>query len=191
MLFCAILTRSRTYFIWPPHFVRPCGLLPSARVLPSSWAYLGSHIGCVAEIAINLLTHPTRRITMPRPEPQPPPPDEPVMPSIELPPIPGHDPSLEIPKELRTPIRQPELPGTPGAKGTGARSIAGLGVGFAMALDFVGSILAGSLLGYLFDRWQGTSPTGVLIGLGIGFVGAMIRIVRTSQKAERAERKRR
>lgn len=106
---------------------------------------------------------------------------------VHLPPTPEPgDPSLRIPEALRTPIRKPDLPGAPRTSGTG--SISGIGIGFAMAFDFVGSIIAGSLLGYLFDRWQHTQPVGVLVGLGVGFVGAMIRMVRTSQKAERRER---
>lgn len=108
---------------------------------------------------------------------------EPVLPAT-----PTDEPSLEIPEVLRTPVRQSQMPGTPKLPGGG--SISGLGVGFAMAFDFVGSVGAGALLGYLFDRWQGTSPTGTLVGLGVGFVGAMIRIVRASQKADRADRKR-
>lgn len=105
----------------------------------------------------------------------------PDAPMPELPLLPTPEPSLEIPEALRTPVRRPELPGA--AKG----NISGLGVGVAMAMDFVGSIGGGAVLGYLFDRWQATLPTGTLVGLSLGFVAAMIRIVRTSQRSEREE----
>ncbi|MBC7771553.1 MAG: AtpZ/AtpI family protein [Pyrinomonadaceae bacterium] len=101
------------------------------------------------------------------------------------PPPPSRDPALEIPEILRTPVRQPEMPGM---KLPGGASISGAGVGFAMAFDFIGSVGAGTLLGWLFDRWQGTLPTGTLVGLGLGFAGAMIRIVRQSSRAEKREK---
>lgn len=75
----------------------------------------------------------------------------------------------------------------PGTKLPGGSSISGLGVGFAMAFDFIGSIAAGTFLGWLFDRWRGTLPIGTLVGLGLGFVGAMLRIMRQAASADKRE----
>ena len=36
------------------------------------------------------------------------------------------------------------------------------------AIDFASASAVGSLLGYGFDRWQGTLPWGLIIGLMIG-----------------------
>ena len=36
------------------------------------------------------------------------------------------------------------------------------------AIDFASATAVGSLLGYGFDRWQGTLPWGLLVGLLIG-----------------------
>lgn len=57
---------------------------------------------------------------------------------------------------------------------------------WAVAFDFIFTIIAGAVLGWLADRWQGTNPRGLLIGLSLGFVLAFIRIVRHAQKEDRA-----
>lgn len=100
------------------------------------------------------------------------------------PPPPARDPALEIPEILRTPVRKPEMPGT---QLPGGASVSGAGVGFAMAFDFIGSIGAGTLLGWLADRWFGSLPIGTLVGLALGFAGAMIRIMRQAARAERRD----
>jgi len=38
-------------------------------------------------------------------------------------------------------------------------------------------VLLGALLGYLWDKWQHTTPVGVLVGLGIGIVMAVSLVV--------------
>jgi ATP synthase protein I len=101
--------------------------------------------------------------------------------------LPPNDPRLEIPEVLRTPVRQPgEIPGEPRPpKGT---LVSSAGVGFGMAFDFIGTIGGGVLVGWLVDRWQGTTPIFVLVGLGLGFVGAMFRIVAQTKRQERREK---
>jgi ATP synthase protein I len=57
--------------------------------------------------------------------------------------------------------------------------MAGAGIEFVVAV----ALFAG--IGYAIDRWRGSGPWGVLIGLGLGFaVGlrAMIRMARKSFK---------
>jgi F0F1-type ATP synthase assembly protein I len=68
-------------------------------------------------------------------------------------------------------------------------SIAGMGAAWGVAFDFIGTILAGVALGWLFDRWQNTAPWGILVGLALGFVGAFIRIIRATQWAEAKARR--
>jgi F0F1-type ATP synthase assembly protein I len=65
--------------------------------------------------------------------------------------------------------------------------VASMGAAWGMAFDFVVTILAGLGLGWLFDRWQGSSPWGILAGLGVGFVAAFVRIIRNTQRIERQE----
>lgn len=40
-----------------------------------------------------------------------------------------------------------------------------------MGLELVGAIIVMTLAGWGFDRWQGTSPTGTLVGALLGLVG--------------------
>ncbi|MEM8834872.1 MAG: AtpZ/AtpI family protein [Planctomycetota bacterium] len=40
-----------------------------------------------------------------------------------------------------------------------------------MGLELVGAIIVLTLAGWGFDRWQGTSPTGTLVGALLGLVG--------------------
>ncbi len=90
-----------------------------------------------------------------------------------------------IPETLRKPPPPPPPPKTPGS------DIAAMGRAWAIALDFVFTVLAGAGLGWLFDRWRSTGPVGLLVGLGLGFVVAFWRIIRTTQREEEAERRRR
>jgi F0F1-type ATP synthase assembly protein I len=94
------------------------------------------------------------------------------------------DPRLKIPEELQTPAARPP-PAKP-ARADGA-SIVQAGRAWAVAMTFIFTILAGAFLGWLFDGWRGTTPTGALIGLALGFVLAFVQIVRATQKQERLE----
>jgi F0F1-type ATP synthase assembly protein I len=108
---------------------------------------------------------------------------------------PARDPRLEIPEILRTPVRQSQFDPVVGSKEGGAKKeaidTAGMGRAWAMALDFVFTVLAGALVGYLLDRWQGWLPIGTLVGLVLGFVSGFIRIIRATQRQERLEKERR
>lgn len=68
--------------------------------------------------------------------------------------------------------------------------VVGMARAWAVSLDFVFTILAGAGAGWLVDRWLKSSPVGLLAGLGVGFILAFWRIVRTTQKQEAAERAR-
>jgi F0F1-type ATP synthase assembly protein I len=99
---------------------------------------------------------------------------------------PPDDPRLKIPEVLRKPAELPKDPD----KGTPASEGVQMGRAWATAMDFVFTILAGAILGWLFDRWRGTNPTGTMIGLGVGFVLAFFRIVRATQRQEAADQER-
>src|SRR5262245_25824099 len=90
-----------------------------------------------------------------------------------------------IPEVLQRPTPRPEPPGRPMA------GVAGMAKAWAIALDFVFTILAGAGIGWLIDRWRGSSPIGLLVGLVLGFVVAFWRIIRTTQRQEREEARRR
>lgn len=90
------------------------------------------------------------------------------------PPIPDFP---EIPESLRQ--------AAAGKKETRQSPLTGLATGWAMATDFVVTLIAAWLIGFGIDMWRGTSPWGSLIGLGVGFGYAMYRLVRQSQRQER------
>jgi F0F1-type ATP synthase assembly protein I len=83
----------------------------------------------------------------------------------------------------------PDLPKTSADQPAEQSSLTGIGTGWAMAIDFVSTIVAAWLIGFGIDWWQKTRPWGSLIGLGFGFTYAIIRILRRSQQGERRSRK--
>ncbi|QQS08886.1 MAG: AtpZ/AtpI family protein [Phycisphaerales bacterium] len=92
---------------------------------------------------------------------------------------PEEDPRLKIPEVLTRPTPAPMATGE--SKGSWADAAKAWGAAF----DFVGTVLGGVVVGYLVDRWAKTSPWGVMIGLGAGFVMAFVRIVRASIREDR------
>src|SRR4051812_20861788 len=87
-----------------------------------------------------------------------------------------------IPEVLRRPVDVPATPELPGHA-----EIASLGAGWGMATEFLVTIIAGLGLGWLFDYWRHTAPIGILVGLGLGLVAGLVRIIRQSQASDRAE----
>ena len=56
--------------------------------------------------------------------------------------------------------------------------------------SFVGSILAGALIGYLLDLWLGTAPWLVVIGILLGSYSGFMRMWAYSKKMEEDPRRR-
>lgn len=108
---------------------------------------------------------------------------DPLDEDIVIPEIPGPetDPRLRIPDVLR------QEPGPPkGGGGAGGSSLGELARAWAVAFDFVATVIGGLALGWLFDWWRGTQPWGMLVGLAMGFASALIRIIRRTLKEEAA-----
>jgi ATP synthase protein I len=76
------------------------------------------------------------------------------------------------------------------ARGENASSSAPPASAASLALRFGGefgaAILVGALLGYGVDYFIHTSPWGLVIGLGFGFVAGVWNVVRTAQAYSRA-----
>jgi F0F1-type ATP synthase assembly protein I len=66
-----------------------------------------------------------------------------------------------------------------------ASAVTGLGElskALAIGIDFLAMIAAGGFLGWLLDKWQGWSPTSLVIGVAIGFVWGTVRLIRRLNK---------
>jgi F0F1-type ATP synthase assembly protein I len=64
------------------------------------------------------------------------------------------------------------------------RAADGLSEGWIQSGSLIGSVLAGWLLGYLFDLWLGTEPWGVVVGILLGSYSGFMRMWHYSKKME-------
>lgn len=55
----------------------------------------------------------------------------------------------------------------------------------AIGMEVVSLVAAGALLGWFFDQWKGTDPSGLLIGSVIGIIVGMWSLIRGSLKLNR------
>lgn len=110
----------------------------------------------------------------PSPNPHTPPPPS-TTPNAAAPPE-ASDPRLEIPEILRKPINHPSR--NRPAKPPALAGLGDLGKALAIGLDFLFSIVAGGVLGWLIDRWLNSSPAGILIGIVAGFGGGTFRMLK-------------
>ena len=54
--------------------------------------------------------------------------------------------------------------------------------GWMVGGSFVGSILSGTFLGYLADRWLDTAPWMVIVGIVLGSYSGFLRLWHQSEK---------
>ncbi|MFN7021344.1 MAG: AtpZ/AtpI family protein, partial [Phycisphaerales bacterium] len=76
----------------------------------------------------------------------------------------NRDPRLEIPEILRSPVKQSNYDPVYGSRANrpSTPELAGAVKAWAIALDFVVTIIAGAGLGYLVDRWLHSLPIATL-----------------------------
>ncbi len=55
-----------------------------------------------------------------------------------------------------------------------------LGRAFRLSTEFMAGIIAGGGLGWVLDRWLGTSPWGLIVFLMLGFVAGIYNVMRAS-----------
>ncbi|MCX5520017.1 AtpZ/AtpI family protein [Kaistia defluvii] len=58
----------------------------------------------------------------------------------------------------------------------------GMRLAFRIVGEFVSGVLVGAGLGWLFDRWLGTSPWGMIVLLLLGFVAGVLNVLRAVGK---------
>ena len=54
-----------------------------------------------------------------------------------------------------------------------------------LGMEVAGAVVAGALLGWAFDHWRGTAPTGVLVGSLVGIAVGMWSLIRGALKLNR------
>jgi ATP synthase protein I len=52
--------------------------------------------------------------------------------------------------------------------------------GFRLSTELVGGVLLGAAMGWLLDRWLGTSPWGLIVLLLLGFTGGVLNVMRAA-----------
>src|SRR3569623_1057660 len=66
---------------------------------------------------------------------------------------------------------------------TGTRQVtvtSAFGRGFRLSSEMVGGVLVGAGLGWLRDRWRGTSPWGLIVFLLLGFAAGILNVMRAA-----------
>jgi ATP synthase protein I len=67
-------------------------------------------------------------------------------------------------------------------------SAEGSSAGYSMVAELVSGVLGGLGLGWLFDKYAHTSPFGLIVGVLLGTVAAVILVVKTASRlSDRAQ----
>ncbi len=77
------------------------------------------------------------------------------------------------------------LPDPRDAKSSRSQTLSGAGMGFEFAAAIVGT----TLLGWLLDKWIGSTPIWTLVGALVGIVGGTYNLIRTAYRLDRAYEK--
>lgn len=76
---------------------------------------------------------------------------------------------------------------------TATREIPGVAIGrganqaLKMASEFVAGVLVGAGIGWLIDKWLGTSPWALVVFLLLGFVAGVLNVLRAAGLAQAPE----
>jgi len=74
-----------------------------------------------------------------------------------------------------------------GEKHTRSSNASGYAAALRLSSEFIAGILAGAAIGWVIDRFAGTSPWGLIVFLLLGFCAGVLNILRSSGMT--AERK--
>ena len=58
----------------------------------------------------------------------------------------------------------------------------GMGAGLRYASEFSAAVIVGAFLGYMVDKFAGSGPWGLLIGLLLGFGTGVMNVVRAAKE---------
>ncbi len=60
----------------------------------------------------------------------------------------------------------------------------GLARGLQLTAEFAAGILVGAGIGWLMDRWLGTTPWGMIVWLLLGFIAGIRNLMRAASRAQ-------
>lgn len=58
-----------------------------------------------------------------------------------------------------------------------------------LSTEFIAGVLAGGILGWMFDRYLGTKPWGLIVLLMLGFATGVYNVMRVSSSLSKASKK--
>ena len=61
-----------------------------------------------------------------------------------------------------------------------ASNTTAVGQAFRLSAEFVSGVIAGGIIGWLVDRFAGTSPWGLIVCVILGFCAGMLNLLRSS-----------
>ena len=96
-------------------------------------------------------------------------------------------------KRLETQIER-KRPSAPPGHSTRPGPAAGpspLGQAMRLSTEFIAGVLAGGILGWMFDRYLGTKPWGLIVLLMLGFATGVYNVMRVSGALSKAPGKKR
>ncbi|MAY61620.1 MAG: F0F1 ATP synthase subunit I [Rhizobiales bacterium] len=81
-------------------------------------------------------------------------------------------------KRLATELAARSVPETPEVEGR--EKPQGFALAVKLSSEFVAGVLVGALLGYLLDRFAGTTPWGMIVFLLLGFCAGVLNVLRST-----------
>lgn len=58
----------------------------------------------------------------------------------------------------------------------------GMGAGLKYASEFSAAVMVGAFLGYIVDKFAGSGPWGMIVGLLLGFGAGVLNVVRAAKE---------
>ena len=60
-----------------------------------------------------------------------------------------------------------------------------IGSAFKMSTELVAAVIVGSIIGFIFDNWFGTTPWLILTFFFVGVVAGILNVIRSAKKMQK------
>lgn len=75
-------------------------------------------------------------------------------------------------------------PGPPMSKADEAEQRRAMGEAWRIGLELVVGVFVGLFIGWQADKWLGTAPWLLLVGLALGFAGGLLNVIRLARQIQ-------